>query len=174
MEKKYFYTEAMTVGYQGVPLIHNIKIHISRGEILTMIGPNGAGKSTILKSIARQLNLLGGMVYLDNRDLTKMPGNELAQKMAVVFTEADRKVIAEAMEMVHMTELRNQDFMKISDGQRQRVMLARAICQEPEIILLDEPTSYLDVKYKLEFMTILQEMTRTKKLSVIMSLHELD
>lgn len=203
MEKKYFYTEAMTVGYQGVPLIHNIKIHISRGEILTMIGPNGAGKSTILKSIARQLNLLGGMVYLDNRDLTKMPGNELAQKMAVVFTErirsemmtcedivatgrypytgkfgilskADKKVIAEAMEMVHMTELRNQDFMKISDGQRQRVMLARAICQEPEIILLDEPTSYLDVKYKLEFMTILQEMTRTKKLSVIMSLHELD
>lgn len=203
MEKKYFYTEAMTVGYQGVPLIHNIKIHISRGEILTLIGPNGAGKSTILKSIARQLNLLGGMVYLDSRDLTKMPGNELAQKMAVVFTERirsemmtcedivatgrypytgkfgilskeDRKVIGEAMELVHMTELRNQDFMKISDGQHQRVMLARAICQEPEIILLDEPTSYLDVKYKLEFMTILQEMTRTKKLSVIMSLHELD
>lgn len=154
MEKKYFYTEAMTVGYQGVPLIHNIKIHISRGEILTLIGPNGAGKSTILKSIARQLNLLGGMVYLDSRDLTKMPGNELAQKMAVVFTERirsemmtcedivatgrypytgkfgilskeDRKVIGEAMELVHMTELRNQDFMKISDGQRQRVMLAR-------------------------------------------------
>ena len=90
MEKKYFYTEAMTVGYQGVPLIHNIKIHISRGEILTLIGPNGAGKSTILKSIARQLNLLGGMVYLDSRDLTKMPGNELAQKMAVVFTERIR------------------------------------------------------------------------------------
>ena len=203
MEKKYFYTEAMTVGYQGVPLIHNIKIHISRGEILTMIGPNGAGKSTILKSIARQLNLLGGMVYLDNRDLTKMPGNELAQKMAVVFTErirsemmtcedivatgrypytgkfgilskADRKVIAEAMEMVHMTELRNQDFMKISDGQRQRVMLARAICQEPEIIVLDEPTSFLDIRHKLELLTILKQMVLDHQLTVIMSLHELD
>lgn len=203
MEKKYFYTEAMTVGYQGIPLIRDIQIHISQGEILTLIGPNGAGKSTILKSIAGQLKLLGGAVYLDNRELTKMSGSELAQKMAVVFTErirsemmtcedvvatgrypytgkfgilseADRKVVAEAMELVHMTELRDQDFMKISDGQRQRVMLARAICQEPEIILLDEPTSYLDVKYKLEFMTILQEMTRKKKLSVIMSLHELD
>lgn len=203
MEKKYFYTEAMTVGYQGIPLIRDIQIHISQGEILTLIGPNGAGKSTILKSIAGQLKLLGGAVYLDNRELTKMPGSELAQKMAVVFTERirsemmtcedvvamgrypytgkfgilseeDRKVVAEAMELVHMTELRDQDFMKISDGQCQRVMLARAICQEPEIILLDEPTSYLDVKYKLEFMTILQEMTRKKKLSVIMSLHELD
>lgn len=203
MEKKYFYTEAMTVGYQGIPIIRDIQIHISQGEILTLIGPNGAGKSTILKSIAGQLKLLGGAVYLDNRELTKMSGSELAQKMAVVFTErirsemmtcedvvatgrypytgkfgilseADRKVVAEAMELVHMTELRDQDFMKISDGQRQRVMLARAICQEPEIILLDEPTSYLDVKYKLEFMTILQEMTRKKKLSVIMSLHELD
>ena len=203
MEKKYFYTEAMTVGYQGIPLIRDIQIHIYQGEILTLIGPNGARKSTILKSIAGQLKLLGGAVYLDNRELTKMSGSELAQKMAVVFTErirsemmtcedvvatgrypytgkfgilseADRKVVAEAMELVHMTELRDQDFMKISDGQRQRVMLARAICQEPEIILLDEPTSYLDVKYKLEFMTILQEMTRKKKLSVIMSLHELD
>lgn len=203
MEKKYFYTEAMTVGYQGVPLIHNIKIHIEQGEILTLIGPNGAGKSTILKSIAGQLKLLGGTVYLDYRELTKMPGGELAKKMAVVFTERihsemmtcedvvatgrypytgrfgilsgeDRRIVGEAMDLVHMTELRDQDFMKISDGQRQRVMLARAICQEPEVILLDEPTSYLDVKYKLEFMTILQEMTRKKKLSVIMSLHELD
>lgn len=160
MEKKYFYTEAMTVGYQGIPIIRDIQIHISQGEILTLIGPNGAGKSTILKSIAGQLKLLGGAVYLDNRELTKMPGSELAQKMAVVFTgrirsemmtcedvvatgrypytgkfgilsEEDRKVVAEAMELVHMTELRDQDFMKISDGQCQRVMLARAICQEP-------------------------------------------
>lgn len=203
MEKKYFYTEAMTVGYQGKPLIRDIKIHIDQGEILTLIGPNGAGKSTILKSIAGQLKLLGGAVYMNHKELAKMPGSELAQKMAVVFTErirsemmtcedivstgrypytgkfgilseTDQKAVEDAMAMVHMTELRDQDFMKISDGQRQRVMLARAICQEPEIILLDEPTSYLDVKYKLEFMTILQEMTRKKKLSVIMSLHELD
>ena len=132
MEKKYFYTEAMTVGYQGIPLIRDIQIHISQGEILTLIGPNGAGKSTILKSIAGQLKLLGGAVYLDSRELTKMSGSELAQKMAVVFTErirsemmtcedvvatgrypytgkfgilseADRKVVAEAMDCLLYT-----------------------------------------------------------------------
>ena len=78
------------------------------------------------------------------------------------------------MELVQVTELAEQDFTRISDGQRQRILLARAICQEPRILLLDEPTSYLDVKYKLEFLTTLQKLTRTRKLTVIMSLHELD
>ena len=78
------------------------------------------------------------------------------------------------MELVHVTELRDQDFSKISDGQRQRVMLAKGLCQEPDIIVLDEPTSYLDVKYKLEFLSILQELRKQKNITVIMSLHELD
>ena len=132
-----------------------------------------------------------------------MSGTELSQNMAVVLTEklrtemmtcedvvatgrypytgyfgilseADRRVVKEAMELVHVTAVKDQDFTRISDGQRQRVMLARAICQEPEIIILDEPTSYLDVKYKLEFLSILQEMRKKKGLTVIMSLHELE
>ena len=78
------------------------------------------------------------------------------------------------MALVHVTQIKDLDFNRISDGQCQRVMLARAICQEPQILILDEPTSYLDVKYKLEFLSILQEMKRQKKLTVIMSLHELD
>jgi len=78
------------------------------------------------------------------------------------------------MELVHVTPIKDQDFTRISDGQRQRVMLARVICQEPEIIILDEPTSYLDIKYKLEFLSILQEMRKKKGLTVIMSLHELE
>ena len=132
-----------------------------------------------------------------------MSGNELSQNMAVVLTEklrtemmtceevvatgrypytgkfgilsdTDRQAVAEAMEPVHVTTLKNKDFSKISDGQRQRVMLARAICQEPEIIILDEPTSYLDIKYKLDFLSILQEMRKKKELTVVMSLHELE
>ncbi|MBO5284097.1 MAG: ABC transporter ATP-binding protein [Lachnospiraceae bacterium] len=199
----YFATQEMSVGYQKHPLIDNIEIRLERGEILTLIGPNGAGKSTILKSIALQLQLLHGGIYLDRRDLQQLSGAELSRRMAVVLTdrlrtelmtcedvvatgrypytgrfgllsEADRRAVREAMELVHVTELREQDFTRISDGQRQRVMLARAICQEPEILILDEPTSYLDVKYKLEFLSILQELRRKKGLTVIMSLHELE
>ncbi|MGN0246182.1 MAG: ABC transporter ATP-binding protein, partial [Lachnospiraceae bacterium] len=144
-----------------------------------------------------------GVVYLDKKELNHMSGLELSQRMAVVFTEkiktelltcedvvatgrypytghfgilskGDYAIAEEAMELVHVTEIRNQDFTKISDGQRQRVMLARAICQEPEIIILDEPTSFLDVKYKLEFLSVLQELRIRKGLTVIMSMHELE
>lgn len=199
----YFKTEQMSVGYQGKPLIQNIEIGLNKGEILTLIGPNGAGKSTILKSISKQLKLIGGAVYLDKKEMAGMSGTELSQRMAVVFTEKlktelmtcedvvatgrhpytghfgilskeDYSIIEEAMDLVHVTEIRNQDFTQISDGQRQRVMLARAICQEPEIIILDEPTSFLDVKYKLEFLSVLQELRVRKGLTVIMSIHELE
>lgn len=199
----YFSTKQMTVGYQGIPVISDIEIGLNKGEILTLIGPNGAGKSTILKSICGQLELISGAVYLEQTKFLERSGNEQAKKMAVVLTERlksefmtcedvvatgrypytgrfgilekeDLQKVEEAMELVHVTELRNQEFTKISDGQRQRVMLARAICQEPEIILLDEPTSFLDVKYKLEFLSMLQTLKFQKHLTVIMSLHELE
>lgn len=201
--KYYFQTKQMSVGYQGKPLIKNIEIGLEQGEILTLIGPNGAGKSTILKSIARQLQLIDGAVYLKQQELARLSGTELSQKMAVVFTEKlqteymtcedvvatgrypytghfgilsneDRTAVSEAMELVHVTAIKDQNFTKISDGQRQRVMLARAICQEPEILILDEPTSFLDVKYKLEFLSVLQELRLKKRLTVIMSMHELE
>lgn len=199
----YFEARQMSVGYQGEPLIRDIEIALEKGEILTLIGPNGAGKSTILKSIAGQLKLLGGAAYLDKEEIAGMSGSQLSQKMAVVFTEklktelmtcedvvatgrypytghfgilseSDYDVVNEAMELVHVTEIKDKDFTKISDGQRQRVMLARAICQEPQIIIMDEPTSYLDVKYKLEFLSVLQNLRSKKGLTVIMSLHELE
>lgn len=202
-EDFYFRTEALTVGYHGVPLIRDIEIGLKRGEILTLIGPNGAGKTTILKSIIRQLALVGGTVYLDGRKMQELNGKELASRMSVVLTERvrpelmtcedvvatgrypytgtfgllseeDHRIVRESMELVHIEELADRDFLRISDGQKQRVMLARAICQEPDIIVLDEPTSFLDIKYKLEFLSIIQRMSRERNLSVIMSLHELD
>lgn len=202
-EKGYLQTKKLCVGYQKHIVVDNIEISLEQGEILTLIGPNGAGKSTVLKSIARQLETLGGSIYLDQKELSRLSGQQLSQSMAVVMTQklraekmtcedvvatgrypytgrfgilssSDWKVIKEAMELVQVTQIKDLDFNKISDGQRQRVMLARAICQEPQILILDEPTSYLDVKYKLEFLSILQEMKHQKKLTVIMSLHELD
>lgn len=203
MEHYYFRVEKMSVGYHGKALIKDMQFALPKGEILTLIGPNGAGKSTVLKSIAGQLKLLGGTVFLGDDELPEMKRDALAKEMSVVLTEkiktelmtcrevvetgrypytgqfgilskADKRVVDETMELVHITDIRERDFNKISDGQRQRVMLARAICQEPEIIVLDEPTSYLDISHKLEFLSILQKMKAKKNLTVIMSLHELE
>ena len=203
MEEYYFYTEGLTVGYHGVPLIKNIKISLKKGEILTLIGPNGAGKTTILRSIIKQLKPLGGVVVLDGKETEQISGKELSRKLSVVLTERvrpemmtckevvatgrypytgkfgvlskeDWKLVDEAMELVHIHELADRDFSKTSDGQKQRVMLARAICQQPDIIILDEPTSFLDVKGKIELLTILQKLAHERGLAVIVSLHELD
>ncbi len=203
MDHYYFSAKKMCVGYNNQPLIKEIEIKLLKGEILSLIGPNGAGKSTVLKSIAGQLPLLGGDVQLDKYILSEMKRNELAKNMSVVFTKRlkvemktcrevvatgrypytgwfgrlskeDEQIVDKVMELVHITAISEQDFNKISDGQKQRVMLARAICQEPEIVILDEPTSYLDIKYKLEFLSILQELKEKTGLTVIMSLHELE
>ena len=203
-KKDYFvYTDKMTVGYNGEPLIKDIEIRLKKGEILTLIGPNGAGKSTILKSITRQLMLIAGTVYIDRQSIREMTEKDTAKKMAVVLTERirpelmtcedvvntgrypytgrlgilseeDHQKVQEAMKLVHAEELADCDFSEISDGQRQRILLARAICQEPEIIILDEPTSFLDIRHKLELLTILKDMVRQRNVAVIMSLHELD
>ena len=197
MSEYFVYTDKMTVGYNGVPLIKDIEIRLKKGEILTLIGPNGAGKSTILKSITRQLSLIAGTVYIDQKSIKEMTEKDTAKKMAVVLTERirpelmtcedvvntgrlgilseeDHQKVQEAMKLVHASELADCDFSAISDGQRQRVLLARAICQEPEIIILDEPTSFLDIRHKLELLTILKDMVSQKNVAVIMSLHELD
>lgn len=203
MEPYFFYTDKLTVGYDGKPLIKNIEIKLNRGKMLTLIGPNGAGKSTILKSITKQLKAISGAVYLDQKLMGKMTNKEVAQKLSVVLTERmrpelmtcqdvvatgrypytgtlgilskeDKEKVYQSMKLVHAWDLRDRDFTAISDGQRQRILLARAICQEPEIIILDEPTSFLDIRHKLELLAILKNMVLEKNVSVIMSLHELD
>ena len=193
----------LAVGYGGRAVLKGLSFSLRPGEILTLIGPNGAGKSTILKTLARRLMPLAGTVLLDGAMLSRMAENELARRLSVVTTERlraelmscaevvatgrypytgrlgilsehDRAATRQAMALVHVSELSAQSFEEISDGQRQRVMLARAICQEPEVLLLDEPTSFLDVRYKVEFLTMLKELAREKQIAVVLSLHELD
>ena len=199
----YISAERMTVGYDRRPLIENIEIGVRRGEILTLIGPNGSGKSTILKSIIKELRLIAGTVVLDGRDMAELKERDIAKKLAIVMTERikgelmtcwdvtatgrypytgrlgiltkeDRAIVDAAIRTVHAEDFAERPFNRISDGQRQRILLARAISQQPEIIVLDEPTSFLDVKHKLELLDILKSMVRNENVAVIMSLHELD
>ena len=191
------------VGYNGRALIQGIGIGVRRGEIVTLVGPNGAGKSTILKSITRQLTLVGGEILLSGRRIDRYTPAELAEQMAVVLTgrlqtelmtcrdvaamgrypytgrlgilsEADEEKVDRALAAVHAEHLADRPFDAVSDGERQRILLARAICQEPEIIVLDEPTSYLDIRHKLELLAILHRMAREEGITVVMSLHELE
>ncbi len=204
MNDAYFISaEHMTVGYDGKPLIENIEIGVRRGEILTLIGPNGSGKSTILKSMIKQLRVLAGTVVLDGQDMAGLKERDVAKKLAIVMTdrlrpelmtcwdiaatgrypytgrlgilsEEDKRIVDAAIATVRAQDFQDADFSRISDGQRQRVLLARAIAQQPEVIVLDEPTSFLDVRHKLELLDILKRMVRESHVAVIVSLHELD
>ena len=203
MEGVRLQTENLAVGYNGKALIRDICLSLRPGEIMTLIGPNGAGKSTILKTIIQQLALVQGTVYLNGRDMARLTEREISQRMSVlmtshihpelmtcedvvatgrypytgrlgILTKEDREKVAQCLELVHASALADQDFSRISDGQRQRVLLARALCQEPEVLVLDEPTSFLDIRHKLELLAILKDMVRSRQLAVLMSLHELD
>ena len=193
-------TKELAIGYGSAPLASGITLGAVPGQILALIGPNGAGKSTLLKTLAGQLAPLGGAVLLDGRSLTGYTGPARARKLALmlphtrrteltscfefaaagripytgrlgILSDADRQAVRDALELVGASPLAGRDFNCISDGQRQRVLLARAICQQPGVLLLDEPTSFLDVKGKIELLTILQKLAHEQGLAVIVSLH---
>lgn len=193
----------LRVGYGSTVVVGGIDLTVQPGQVHVLIGPNGAGKSTLLKTLMRQLALLGGTVLLDGRELAAFGGAELARAMAMLSTErvdpelmtcadvvqmgryphtgrlgilgdADRQAVSQAMELVGVADLAEQPFACVSDGQRQRVMLARAIAQEPRILVLDEPTSYLDIRHKLELLRILRELAHERGIAVVSSLHELE
>lgn len=201
--QNYLTADNLTVGYRGKPILSDISMNIRRGSIVTLIGPNGAGKSTILKSIIRELSPLGGSVFLDGTALEDYSDPDFAKKTAVVMTgrpdpelmtcfdvaaagrypytgrfgilsKEDKKKVMDALEMVRCESLADVLFQNTSDGQKQRILLARAICQEPELLVLDEPTSFLDIRHKLELLDILKKLVHERNVAVLMSLHELD
>ena len=203
MNESRFSTDNLSVGYNNEILINDICINVCPGEIVMLIGPNGSGKSTILKTITNNLVSCGGRVYVDDKEMSSYSANELAKKISVVWTgrvhteltsceeivemgrypytgkfgilsENDHKIVDAAMEVVKIKELKDRDFDTLSDGQKQRVLLARAIAQEPDIMILDEPTSFLDISYKAELFGILKKLAKEEKVSIILSMHELD
>ena len=202
-EKALCTARELAIGYGKTPLLSDICLGVQPGQILTLIGPNGAGKSTLLRTLAGQLAPMGGTVLLEGRSLAGYTGTQRAQKLALmaphsrrmelttcfdfvsagrypytgrlgILSAEDRQQVHRALELVGAAHLADRDFNRISDGQRQRILLARALCQQPEVILLDEPTSFLDIKGKIELLTILGTLAHTQKLAVILSLHELE
>ena len=200
--EKFLTLNRLSVGYPGRTVLQNIDLSVDRGEILSVIGPNGAGKSTLLKSISGQLPLLGGSVVMQGEDLSRLPAAERARRIAVVLTEhirpqymtcrevvcagrypytgrmgilrpEDEDAVDRAMERLKVTDLSARDFNAISDGQKQRVLVARAVAQETPLLILDEPTSYLDIRYRAELMEILRGLSREGR-TILMSMHEIE
>ncbi len=201
MKKVILKTSDLSIGYEKRTVVSDISFEARLGEVLTLMGPNGAGKSTLLKTISGQLSAVSGEVTLLDRDLFSMPSDERARYMSLLLTgqpmvemmtvydvvamgrypytgrlgilsKEDHAVVKQVMERLDITDLKDSFFDRISDGQRQRVLIARALCQRPKLLILDEPASYLDIRYQLELMEILSSLA-SEGLSVILSMHEL-
>ncbi len=191
----------LCAGYGKREIAHDISFTVHRGEILTFIGQNGSGKSTLLKTIAGQIPPLSGEMLIEGVSVSEMSRNDLAKRVSAMLTDrpktdmmtcrdvietgrypytgtfgllgdTDKNAAAEAMRLTDTAELADCFFTEISDGQKQRVMLARAVCREPKILLLDEPTSFLDIHYKLTFLEMLDRLRHERGIAVVMSLHE--
>ena len=179
-------------------------IEAAKAEGITgVVGPNGSGKSTILKTVIGQLPELSGTVYLDGETMRSRSRNDVARRMAILMTarvepelmtcrdvvssgrypytgrlgvlrDEDKKIVEQSLSQADALAFADAPFSAVSDGQRQRILLARALCQQPQLIVLDEPTSFLDIRYKLELLSVLKRMVRENDLAVLLSLHELD
>ena len=197
------YTKQLSVGYGDKTVVRDIALTAEPGQVLCLIGPNGAGKSTLLKTLMGALPPTGGAVYLLGKELRDYHERQLARLAAAVLTarpepelmrvseivamgrypytgrlgiltEEDKRIVRESMEKVGVSALVDTDFSLLSDGQRQRVLLARALCQQPRLLILDEPTSFLDIRHKLDFLQLVRELVAGGKLCVVMSMHELE
>lgn len=185
---------------QQPTLLNNITAKIQTGGILSIIGPNGAGKSTLLKLMAGIIQPSSGEVLLDGQAIGKIPRKHLATKVAVVSQQNDifddMKVIdvvktgrlahhnllatiaddevAPYIQVTNLDMLAQRPLSSLSGGQRQRVWLASALAQDPEYLLLDEPTTYLDIHYQAELMAILKQLNERKHITIIMVLHDIN
>lgn len=187
--------------YASVPILKDICIELAASEMLGVVGPNGAGKSTLLRCIDRILKPQRGSILLDEREIKKMNMLELAKKLgyipqstsqvfpATVFDtvllgrrphvgwrsgEKDRKKVLKSLQMLNIEKFAMRDINELSGGQQQKVFIARALTQEPNVLLFDEPTSNLDIKHQLEVMEIIKNIVREKEISAIMAIHDLN
>ena len=196
-------TNDLTIAYNKNIIINNLEIVIPEGKITSIIGPNGCGKSTLLKAIGRILKPERGSVYLDGIDIYTLSTKEVAKKMSILpqspkapsgitvgelvsygrfphqhglkkLTVEDKKIIQWAMDITKLSEYEVTLVDNLSGGQRQRVWIAMALAQQTDTILLDEPTTYLDLAYQLEILELLYRLNKEQGCTIAMVLHDLN
>lgn len=180
-----------------------INLGVRRGELLSVIGPNASGKSTLLKLVAGALEPEAGAVLLDGDPVHQMPPRERARRIALVQqespvlfpidvlsfvlqgrhasrprfgfeTDQDLNIAQEALMLTHATHLRHRMMQELSGGEKQRVVLARALTQQPELLLLDEPTLHLDIGFQVELLRLVRQLARERNYAVVLVSHELN
>ncbi|MFP4170279.1 MAG: ABC transporter ATP-binding protein [Methanomassiliicoccales archaeon] len=195
--------DGISFAYNSVDVLSSVDLSVDGGQMLGIIGPNGSGKTTLLKCINRVLQPREGTVYIDGRDLSGLTRKQIALEVGVVpqnnainfpFSVVDVvmmgrnpamqrferegprdiEIVREAMEKTGIAFLADRDIDQVSGGERQRVIIARALAQRPKVLLLDEPTMHLDVNHQLEIMDLVRELARDQELTVIMVSHDLD
>lgn len=195
--------EGLAVGYQETIVLQDLTVTIPSGKITALVGGNGCGKSTLLRTLARLLRPKGGTVYLDNAAIQTLPTRVVAQQMGILpqaptapegltvrelvaqgryphqnwlkqWSEQDEAAVARALSTTRMTDLADRLLETLSGGQRQRAWIAMALAQETEILLLDEPTTYLDLAHQMEVLDLLYELNEREGRTVVMVLHDLN
>ena len=186
--------------YNGRDVLKNLSGTFQKGKFSAVVGPNGSGKSTFLKCLDRLLKPKEGSILIDGKSLDQYPGRDLAKKIGFVQQSAqsvfantvfntvllgrkpymnwrpgsnDEKITEDILKEFHLESLAMRSIDEISGGERQRVYIARAMAQQPEILLLDEPTSNLDIKYQFEIMELLKKVCR-KEVTVVIAIHDLN
>ncbi|HDN67967.1 iron ABC transporter ATP-binding protein [ANME-1 cluster archaeon ex4572_4] len=193
--------EGVEFSYASVEVLKGICVELGESEMLGVVGPNGAGKSTLIRCIDRILTPQRGCVTLNGQDIKKMQQMELARRIgyipqnssqvfpATVFdtvlmgrrphlgwrsSEKDTEKVLEVLELMKIEEFAMRDIHELSGGQQQKVFIARALTQEPDILLLDEPTSNLDIRHQLEVLDVIKEVVRRRGISAVMAIHDLN
>lgn len=195
--------QAIKLGYGSKVIAPKMDIVLDKPEIISIIGPNGSGKSTLLKALSRLLLPLSGTVLLDGKDIHRLPPREVARIMAILpqsvhapgdmtvcdlvaygrmpykkmfeqLADADGESMAAALSATGMQELQHRRLDSLSGGERQRAWLAMALAQQPRLLLLDEPTTYLDIHHQLELMMLIRKLHQSMQLTVVMVLHDLN
>ena len=202
MMKNILELSELSIGFKEFSF-NNISASLKLGTMTALMGVNGAGKSCLLKSIAHLIDLKSGMINLEGKNIQSYSRNELAQIISIVLTEKfhvdylrvdelialgrspftnwrgeltpkDQTLISKVISQVGIESLQGQLFSELSDGQKQKTLIARALVQDPQLLILDEPTTYLDIPSKIELIKLLKKITRENNISVLLSTHDLD